>query len=129
MNSENTKYLIEHFPKLYAGVGKPLTESLMGFGFEVGDGWFELLKELSEKIEPYEVEAVQVKEKFGGLRFYLVGGAPQEVWDAIDAAEAQSFKTCEVCGEPGEARGGGWVRTLCSACDEGDRKWEVKGDG
>jgi hypothetical protein len=119
MNEENTKYLIEHFPKLYAGVGKPLTESLMGFGFECGDGWFELVRDLSEKLEPHGVEAIQVKEKFGGLRFYLVGGAPDEVWDLIDEAETKSEKICELCGEPGTLRGKGWVKTLCSACDEG----------
>ena len=29
----------------------PMTESLMCFGFEHGDGWFDIIWELSEKIE------------------------------------------------------------------------------
>jgi hypothetical protein len=118
MNREHTQYLIENFPGLYAGVTKPLTESLMGFGFECGDGWFELLKELSEKLEPYGVEAVQVKEKFGGLRFYLAGGALDEVWDLIDEAEDRSETICEACGEPGIVRGISWVQTLCDECSK-----------
>jgi hypothetical protein len=69
MNAEHTKYLIDHFPTLYAGVSKPLIESLMAFGFDCGDGWFELIKDLSEKLEPLGVEALQVKEKWGSLRF------------------------------------------------------------
>jgi len=123
MNDENTKYLIEHFPNLYAGVGKPLTESLMGFGFECGDGWFDLIRDLSEKLEDKGVEAVQVKEKFGGLRFYLAGSTTDEIWKLVQDAEELSEKTCEICGEPGERYGGGWIRTLCSAC-ENHRKTE-----
>lgn len=49
-------------------------------GFECGDGWFDLLDVLSFEIEPYaneaglDVAAVQVKEKFGCLRFCERGG-------------------------------------------------------
>ena len=121
MNAENTKYLIEHFPNLYRGVDKPLTDSLMGFGFECGDGWFELIKELSEKLEPMGVEAIQVKEKWGGLRFYLVGGAPHEAWDLIEEAEEKAETICEACGAPGEVRDRPWVVTLCDECDKLDR--------
>lgn len=119
MNRENTEYLIENFPNLYQDAVCSPKESLMCFGFECGDGWFELIKELSEKLEPEAgVVAIQVKEKFGGLRFYLRGGAPDRVWDLIDEAEEKSEVTCEVCGKPGTLRGGGWVRTLCDECDK-----------
>lgn len=55
-----------------------MTENLMSNGFACGDGWFLLLWELSEQIERYcqqypeaaELMAVQVKQKFGELRFY-----------------------------------------------------------
>jgi len=89
-----------------------------------GDGWFKLLKELSEKLEPifapYEEEylhvVLQVKEKFGGLRFYL-GWYPakegEEIEAAIEEAEEKAWITCEVCGEPGVVRGGGWISVLC----------------
>lgn len=118
MNAEHTKYLIEHFPNLYRGVTKPLTESLMGFGFECGDGWFELIKELSEKLEPLGVEALQVKEKWGTLRFYLTN-ATDEAWDLVEAAEEASESICEECGAPGKMRDEHlWVLTLCDQCDK-----------
>lgn len=56
--------------------------------------------------------AVQVKEKFGTLRFYVFG-ARDEAYHYIAFAEAMSARTCEECGAPGRSRGGGWVRTLC----------------
>lgn len=123
MNEENTANLISKYPILYRGVDKPLTESLMAFGFEVGDGWFDLLDRLSAKIEAYNhehpeepIEALQVKEKFGGLRFYTTFYVP-EVEDFITEAEEEADDTCEKCGaRPAEARGGGWIVTLCDEC-------------
>ena len=63
--------------------------------------------------EPVEqVVAIQVKEKFGGLRFYYNGG--DEYIDGVVAmAESMSYRTCEVCGAPGTLSGDRWVRTLC----------------
>lgn len=119
MNAENTQYLVEHFPNLYADCGRSPKESCMAFGFECGDGWFELLKELSERLEPEAgAVAAQVKEKFGTLRFYLRGGATDAAWGAIDEAEAKSGETCESCGKPGSLRGKSWVQTLCDGCSE-----------
>lgn len=57
---------------------------------------------------------VQVKEKFGGLRFYYNGGTP-EIHGAVSMAEAMASRTCEVCGSPGERRGGDWIQTLCDS--------------
>lgn len=65
--------------------------------------------------------------KFKNLRrkFYIF--RTEKIDDLIDKAERDSYKTCETCGEPGEARGGGWVKTSCDACDkkisEGKRSW------
>ncbi len=58
--------------------------------------------------------AVQVKEKFGGLRFYVKGPTTQEQEGAIRFAELMSVNTCEVCGSRGKLRRGNWVRTLCN---------------
>lgn len=55
---------------------------------------------------------VQVKEKFGGLRFYMDGGT-DEHRIAVGFAEAMAARTCEVCGSPGERSDGGWIKTLC----------------
>lgn len=59
-----------------------------------------------------QVVAVQVKEKFGGLRFYYSGG-DDTIRGAVRMAEAMSYDTCEVCGAPGKPTKSGWVRTLC----------------
>jgi len=115
MTPENTKYLVETYPHLYRET----------FYFECGDGWFDLLKELSEKLEPlfapyrerHSCRIVQVKEKFGGLRYYT-GFYPSEeskkIEAAIEEAEKKAWVTCEVCGEPGKVRYGGWISTLCN---------------
>jgi hypothetical protein len=56
--------------------------------------------------------AVQVKEKFGTLRFY-VNAATDKHYDYIDFAELMSGRTCEVCGAPGQTYPIGWHQTLC----------------
>lgn len=54
----------------------------------------------------------QIKEKFGGLRFYYDGGDYQ-IDGMVTMAEVWSDRTCETCGNLGKRRNGGWVRTLC----------------
>lgn len=63
--------------------------------------------------EPVEqVVAIQVKEKFGGLRFYYMGG-DEYIRGLENMAESMSYRTCEVCGAPGTSTKGGWIRVLC----------------
>ena len=87
--------------------------------FAVDDGWLPLVQELIEKcIElGWNKQICQVKEKFGGLRFYI-NEAPNEIYDLIDEYEHKSYSICEVCGQKGELRKGGWYRTLCELHDE-----------
>ena len=117
MNKENSEYLVNNFPNLYRDYGADPRHSCMAFGFEVGDGWFNILKVLSERLEPTGAIASQVKEKYGTLRFYIYNGS-DEAFDLIDRAEFASERTCEECGEPGKLTDGGWVRTLCATCEE-----------
>jgi hypothetical protein len=56
--------------------------------------------------------ASQIKEKFGGLRFY-VNGATDKHWSYISFAESMSYSTCEECGAPGKRYTDGWHKTLC----------------
>ena len=56
--------------------------------------------------------AVQVKEKFGGLRFY-VQAATDKHYQFISFAEVMSYRTCEDCGAPGKTYTDGWHTTLC----------------
>ena len=83
----------------------------------VGPGWSKIIADLIEDLNKlgWDGDVAQVKEKFGGLRFYI-GPCSREVLDRITEAENESYKTCEVCGEPGEPRETGWVKTLCDFC-------------
>ncbi len=115
MKGELEQNLIKMYPSLYRDVVKPPTESLMCFGFECLDGWFDILDRLSKELTDLNenVVAVQAKEKYGTLRFYIAGGS-DEAFDLIDKAEDESAKTCEVCGKPGILRElRCWLKTLC----------------
>lgn len=119
-------------------------------GFAVGSGWWPILEAVCAQIQhhinwrnetrarllennPYDhpipdevpqVVVEQIKEKFGGLRFYYQGGD-----DTIDGmvrmAESWAARSCEECGNVGTRRDGGWVRTLCDA-HEAERQAEMK---
>lgn len=83
--------------------------------FSVNNGWFPLIKELIEDLIAlgWDKQTCQVKEKFGGLRFYINAGS-NEIFDRISKAERDSYDICEVCGEKGELRKDlGWYFTLC----------------
>ena len=56
--------------------------------------------------------AAQVKEKFGGLRFY-VNATTDKHHNYISFAESMSYRTCEECGAPGKTYTDGWHMTLC----------------
>jgi hypothetical protein len=121
MRKELEKILVEKYPNLYSKYGGDIRETRMGWGMSCGDGWFRLLDELSAKLEPFSVVASQVKEKFGGLRFYLepYSGAEEDYNKAnayISEAESNSYKICEVCGKPGSLKSGSWLRTTCDKC-------------
>lgn len=79
---------------------------------ECGEGWKSLYVPLMERCKADGVAVLQVKEKFGGLRFYVAGGS-DDLYDAIEEAESRSFTICECCGAPGELRKDGWWKTLC----------------
>lgn len=85
---------------------------------DCGDGWVPLLDSLIVDLKAlgWDGELHQVKEKFGGLRFYI-GAGSKEVHDRITKAKNDSFDTCEVCGKPGALREGGWIKTLCDEHD------------
>jgi hypothetical protein len=72
-------------------------------------------REVPESIP--QVTLDQVKEKYGTLRFYYSGG--DDVIDGmVRMAESMTEVTCEECGNVGERRGGGWIHTFCTPCEE-----------
>lgn len=93
-------------------------------GFAIGEGWWHIIEELCGNIEHHlkwknrdsvvvaPVIVDQIKEKFGGLRFYYRGG-DDEISGMVRMAESWAADTCEQCGARGKRRDGGWVQTLC----------------
>lgn len=176
MSPELDKKLCDKYPKIFKNRHASMQTTAMCWGFECGDGWYNIINKLCSNIQVHidwkrkqralalrfnralkraiagdksalvnyysingkvdqfttknverdladpryrivtekvtQVVAAQVKEKFGGLRFYYDGG--DEYINGLAAmAESMSYITCEECGSPGAPTSGGWVRTLC----------------
>ena len=126
MRKELEQKFVERWPTWFK-IGDDHRHTLMPYGFEFGDGWFDIVWRLCEGLEPLVAEdelntgepfkVFQVKEKFGGLTFYTNKYSFDKSSDAIlqliAAAEQQSLVTCDVCGQPGTTQGKGWIRTRC----------------
>lgn len=111
--------LVRDFPTLFRDYRGNPRATCMAFGCEHGDGWEPLLRRACERLGALGGGTVlaQVKEKFGGLRVYIDGGS-DAAHDIVAAAEEESFRICELCGDPGRVRGGGWLVTRCDGCME-----------
>jgi len=76
MKSELDEKLVKKYPIIFKDRYKDPQQTCMCWGFP-GDGWYDLIDKLcwdiTKIIEDYKIDvtAVQVKEKFGGLRFYV----------------------------------------------------------
>jgi hypothetical protein len=117
--------LFSDFPKLYDRKAD-IRSSNMGWGFECGDGWYQLIYELSEKLQPLVhkspdvdgdyCQVTQVKEKYGTLRVYL-DWYTNEIYDLLDEYERLSSLTCERCGKPGYIdHNKMWLSATCGEC-------------
>ena len=109
MSPELTQQLLDKYPKLFS--------SQQFWGFECGDGWYDILDHLCGAISQYtydsdEVYVDQIKEKFGKLRFYL-SREDNVMHGMVTLAEYMSGHTCELCGKRGKLRVNGWMVTLC----------------
>jgi hypothetical protein len=131
MSPDKDKTIFEKWPQWFRNKGD-IRVSLMSWCFTCGDGWYDIIYQLCERLEPLVAnledggaafEVFQVKEKLGGLRFY-VSSSNDEIDAAIDAASELSVQTCEVCGDPGslEQDATRWWKTLCASCRKTDQK-------
>jgi hypothetical protein len=121
------KQMKEQFPKMFA--------TPYG-GFACGEGWWPILEELCSNIQRHidwknkesevvpQVIVAQIKEKFGGLRFYYDGG-DERIRGMVQMAESWADAICETCGAPGQRRNGGWIKTLCDH-HEAERQQRMK---
>ena len=179
MKQELDELLCTKYPKMMVNRNKDMKETCMCWGFECGDGWFNILDQLMGNIQNHidwkekqrkwameynemaaqakagnfdlfeasmkdrpndeykekrlgeivagdfrevpesipQVTLDQVKEKFGTLRFYYSGG-DDYISGMVSLAESMTGVTCESCGNIGESRGGGWIHTYCTPCEE-----------
>lgn len=112
MSPERRKRLCESFPALFSG---------HIISMDCGNGWYPIVYTLSQALASNpEARVAQIKEKFGGLRYYVDGVSGDEE-RFICAAENASFEICEECGAPGRLRDeprGRWLKTFCDACDD-----------
>ena len=156
MRRELDEALCAKYPLVFKDRNADMRTTAMCWGFECGDGWYDLIDVLcglltseyrgaqsryeylmqagvggilygtkivtQEDIDQAKAKldeetlkvpvAVQVKEKFGGLRFY-VQAATDKHHQYINFAESMSYRTCEECGAPGKTYTDGWHMTLC----------------
>lgn len=112
---EFEKHLSEKYPKMFS---QPYG------GICVNEGWWPIIASLCANIQSYlkwknkegevvpQVVVEQIKEKFGGLRFYYNGG-DEHVGGMVRMAESWASETCEVCGVPATKQTTGWIKTVC----------------
>jgi hypothetical protein len=158
MRRELDEALCAKYPLIFKDRNADMRTTAMCWGFECGDGWYNLINTLcslltsqyrqdkesyeyvkdcfenndgkthwgkpitAEEVEQKRLKmieesekipvAVQVKEKFGGLRFY-VDRASEKHHNYITFAESMSYRICEECGSPGKTYTDGWHMTLC----------------
>lgn len=72
--------IVHNCPLLFKMYGRPMNETCLSFGFECNKGWHNAIADACKEIETYNniiypkwrvrIQADQIKEKFGTLRFY-----------------------------------------------------------
>mgnify|MGYP003653947129 CR=1 FL=1 len=120
--------LFEKYPKIFRQKDLPMQQTCMCWGICTGDGWYNIIDTLCHGIQhridwkiktnsPIEqVEATQVKEKWGGLRFYYEGG-DDYIEGLVSMAEALSMTSCINCGIPVEETTRSWNK-ICPSCEQ-----------
>ena len=96
-------------------------------GVACGAGWWPIIESLCANIQSHinwwnknhekhpvieQVVVMQIKEKFGGLRFYYEGG-DDVIGGMVRMAESWADKTCEICGVPATKKTTGWIKNVC----------------
>ena len=123
------KEMIEEFPFLLPRnrwTGKVSEDFDYSYNelFAMPDGWkrafgYEMICEIKEVLEKheflYDYRITDIKEKYGGLRWYSMG-APEELHQVISKYEELSYNVCLICGKPVEYFTRGYIMYLCADC-------------
>jgi len=198
MTKELDEKLVKKYPKIFANRYGDMRTTCMCWGFECGDGWYNIIDSLCSNLQwnidnnnkSYVIEnkilrkwipivrnilmkipgkynlkrhrqinpmvyirsflvglvdtlrrkqnyiyidrgdypqivASQVKEKFGGLRFY-VESASEKQHAVISFVESLSYNVCEKCGSMKDiGQTEGWISTLCKNCADPNSNWKL----
>lgn len=98
--------LFNKYPYIFSLAYKEKYKSKMHLGIKCKNGWYNIIDKLCGKIQTYcnkhlqhqsQVEAVEIKEAYGKLYFFIIGG-DQNIYKFISKAQINSKKTCEICG-------------------------------
>lgn len=118
MNKEKSDQLKRKFPKLFENAQEPFLSE----GFRFDDGWYDIIHDMCSMLntvvieEELEFVIMQMKEKFGELRMYTIGGT-DITEKIIDFTWERSRETCERCGSKGKVRKAKWcLQCLCDNC-------------
>ena len=145
MKLELEQQLVAKYPKIFTQYGGDVRDTCMAFGFECGDGWYNIIEALCASIQnecdhinrmyPHQLQAVaaQVKEKYGTLRFYLdynyadnldesemakLGNTFLFIDGMVSMAEAMSERVCSQCGGAYTLdKTSPFPHPVCSACE------------
>lgn len=91
---------------------------------DIPEGWrkafgLDMCREIKEELiennylDDYII--LQIKEKYGTLRWYDNGGSEKH-WEIINRYEHKSSRTCIECGAPAEWISTGWISPYCGKC-------------
>ena len=146
MSPELEHELVSKYPDIFKDYKGDPKDTCLAFGIECGDGWFDIIERLCHLIQSevdyinrmhkdkmkYRCWAVQVKEKYGTLRFYyefsyaeglskqeqeIIHRSTDHIGGMSAMAAKMSARVCEHCGDRGKVTHGSFPRTLCNACD------------
>lgn len=133
-----TEELIKKYPKIFEQYeGNP---SMVNW-LDLPKGWISVVDKLCGAVQSYidnvtrytegktyktsQVTCTQMKEKFGGLRFYVNGG-DNHTDGMIYMAEHLCSLTCQNCGsEKNIGQTKGWITTLCEECGKEESTWKI----
>ena len=151
MKQELDKLLCEKYPKMMVNRNKDMKETCMCWGFECGDGWFNILDQLMSNIQHHidwkekqrnwavTFNSKDKPEEFRevpelipqvtldqvkeklGTLRFYYTGGDEYIRGMVTMAESMSGTTCETCGNVGKFRGKSWFYT---SCDEHNLKGE-----
>lgn len=118
--NEFEQRMFDTFPQFFK-YKDDITTSRMWEGFMCSEGWYPLIETLLQLAKNHgeTLEVLQIKEKYGTLRFYT-DGASEFFRGAARMAFMLSMKTCEACGAPAKHNN---HRVICNRCRE---KWKLE---